>query len=584
MVKNHQFGTIKLLKTLWSSLYRKRKNQIRFLLLTMLFSAFAETFTIASVFPFLAVLTNPEQVNNILILKVIFNYFKISGSQNYILPVSLIFIFTACTSAIIRLTNLWLSTNIAASIGTDLSYESYKRTIYQPYLFHTGQNSSEVIANSTKNVEVTVSAINKALDLIASSIISLLILLFLLILDFKVAITSISTFGICYLILSRTVRNTLYGNSKKVAKAINSQVKVIQEGVGAIREIIIGNSHEIYTHNYLKVDIPLRKLQARSQFLGLFPRYAIEALGLIVITLIALSISSQTNNNSIIISTLGTMALGFQRLLPAFQQIYSNWAGIKADSSCINNIIEIIRTPIPKIIKDKDQRKLNFKKELKLVDISFKYPTESKKIFEAINLSIKSGERIGIIGKTGCGKSTLMDLLVGLITPDSGEFLIDGIDISKAENRDFLISWRKSIAHVSQSIFLSDASIIDNIAFGKEPNEIDEKLVRLSSKKANIDGFINSCPNRYQTIIGERGVRLSGGQRQRIGIARALYNQKKILFLDEATSALDNNTEKRIMDTIDKLDKNLTIIMIAHRITTLSKFDRILKMENGKIT
>ncbi len=584
MVNNHQVGTIKLLKTLWSSLYRKRKLQIRLLLLTMLLSAFAEIFTIASVFPFLAVLTNPEQVKNIYVLKSIFNFLNITESQNYILPVSLIFIFTASTSAIIRLTNLWLSTNIAASIGTDLSFESYKRTIYQPYLFHTGKNSSEVIANSTKNVEVTVSAINKALDLIASSIISSLILLFLLILDFKVAIISISTFGICYLILSRTVRNTLYGNSKKVAKAINLQVKVIQEGLGAIRDVIIGNNHEIYTNNYLKVDIPLRRLQAKSQFLGLFPRYAIEALGLIVITLIALSISSQTNNNSIIISTLGTMALGFQRLLPAFQQIYSNWAGIKSDSTCINNIIEIIKQPLPKIINAKDQRELIFNKEIKLVDISFKYPLNSKKIFESINLSIRSGERIGIIGETGCGKSTLMDLLIGLIPADSGKFLIDGIDISKSENKDFLISWRKSIAHVSQSIFLSDSTIRENIAFGKKPSEIDEKLVKFCSKKANIDKFITSCPNGYETLIGERGVRLSGGQKQRIGIARALYNQKKILFLDEATSALDNNTEERIMDTIDKLDKNLTIIMIAHRITTLSKFDRILKIENGKIT
>tara|TARA_Y100000589_G_C27194279_1_gene646079 strand:- start:3147 stop:4901 length:1755 start_codon:yes stop_codon:yes gene_type:complete len=584
MVKNIQIGTTKLLKTLWSLLNRKRKLQIRFLLLTMILSAFAEIFTIASVFPFLTVLTNPEQVKNIFVLKVIFNFLNISESQNYILLVSLMFILTACSSAIIRLGNLWLSTNIAASIGTDLSFESYKRTIYQPYLYHTSKNSSEVIANSTKNVEVTVSAINKALDLIASSIISFLILLFLLILDFNVAITSISIFSISYLILSRTVRNTLYGNSKKVAKAINLQVKVIQEGLGAIRDVIIGNNHEIYTNNYLEVDIPLRKLQAKSQFLGLFPRYAIEALGLIVITLIALSISSQTNNNSIIISTLGTMALGFQRLLPAFQQIYSNWAGIKSDSTCIKNIIEMIKQPIPNIIKDKSQREIVFNKEIKLVNISFKYPSNPKKIFKSINLSIKAGERIGIIGETGGGKSTLMDLLIGLIPADSGKFLIDGIDISKSVNKDFMISWRKSIAHVSQSIFLSDATIRENIAFGKNPSEIDEKLVRSCSKKANIDKFIKSCPNGYKTIIGENGVRLSGGQKQRIGIARALYNQKKILFLDEATSALDNDTEKRIMDTIDKLDKNLTIIMIAHRITTLSKFDRILKIENGNIS
>ena len=193
------------------------------------------------------------------------------------------------------------------------------------------------------------------------------------------------------LILSSTIRNTLYGNSKKVAKAINSQVKVIQEGLGAIRDVIIGNNHEIYTNNYLEVDIPLRKLQAKSQFLGLFPRYAIEALGLIVITLIALSISSQTNNNSIIISTLGTMALGFQRLLPAFQQIYANWAGIKSDSTCIKNIIEMIKTT-PKIIKDQDQRELVFNKEIKLVDISFKYPSNSKKSLNQLIFQLDQGK------------------------------------------------------------------------------------------------------------------------------------------------------------------------------------------------
>ena len=584
MSKDKTKGTIELFKTLWRSIYKKRKNQIKFLLLTMILSAFAEIFTIASLFPFLAALTEPDKLQNYKVFEYFSKFFNISSNDEFILPVSLFFIFTACSSSIIRLTNLWLSTNIAASIGTDLSYESYKRTIYQPYLYHTSKNSSEVIANSTINVEVTVSAINKALNLIASSIISILILLFLLVLDFKVAITSILIFGICYFILSKTVRNTLFSNSKKVARAINSQVKVIQEGLGAIRDVIIENNQEIYTRNYLSVDIPLRKLQAKSQFLGIFPKYVIEALGLIIITFIALSISSENKNSSIVISTLGTMALGFQRLLPSFQQIYSNWAGIKADATCINNVIKMLKQPTPIKFKVNNQEGLILKKEIQLVDISFQYPTNSKQILESINLSIKYGERIGIVGKTGCGKSTLMDLLIGLIPPDSGKILIDGIDITKEEHKHILVSWRKSIAHVSQSIFLTDASILENIAFGKEREIIDLELVKVCSKKANIDKFITSCPNGYNTLIGERGVRLSGGQKQRIGIARALYNQKKILFLDEATSALDNNTEEKIMNTIDNLDKNLTILMIAHRMNSLSKFDKIFKIKDGKIT
>ena len=581
MSTNNPQNSFQLLKILWKYLLPKRKKQIKLLLILMIGSAFGEIFTIAAIFPFLSALTNPEELLKFKIIENLAGYLDINEVGNMIYPISIIFGLTAIFSSSIRILNLWASTRIAAAVGTDLSCESYKRTLYQPYIVHTTRNTSEMVANSTFNIELAVNVINKALELITALIIAFFILSFLLYLNPIPVFISIIIFIICYGILSLSVRKNLLKNSLKIANSIKEEVKVTQEGLGAIRDVIITNSQNLYIKNFKNADYPLRRLQAKNLFLGLSPRYLIEAIGLIVITLLSLKISNNAQDKALILSTIGTLALGFQRLLPTFQLIYSTWASIKANSECVKNVLKMLEQPLPK--KRLISENINFKKAIVLEKIVFKYPDTSKIALDSINLKINFGEKIGIIGSSGSGKSTLMDLLIGLIEPNSGKLIVDGIDIFDKKNFQFLLSWRSSIANVSQSIYLSDNTIYENIAFGLNLKDINTDLVKECARQANIAEHIEKYPLNYRTIIGERGIKLSGGQRQRLGIARALYHKKNILFLDEATSALDTKTESKIMKTINQLDEKITIVMIAHRLSTLDNFDRIIKVENGKI-
>ena len=261
--------------------------------------------------------------------------------------------------------------------------------------------------------------------------------------------------------------------------------------------------------------------------------------------------------------------------------MYSSWAYIVGTKEESIAALKILNQSF--IDTNYESTKLKFNNQIRLNLVNFKYESSSNYVLNKLNLTIKKGERIGIIGETGSGKSTLIDILMGLLKPTSGEFFVDNFDLYKKANSNYLYAWRKLIAHVPQNIFLNDSTIAENIAFGIDYKDIDFKKVRSVSQKAEIDYFIKKCANEYNEKVGERGIRLSGGQRQRIGIARALYKNKKILIFDEATSALDNSTEFKVMNSINKLNRDLTFILVAHRISSLKDCDRILKLENGKL-
>ncbi|MDA9683523.1 ABC transporter ATP-binding protein/permease, partial [Prochlorococcus sp. AH-736-P10] len=357
-------------------------------------------------------------------------------------------------------------------------------------------------------------------------------------------------------------------------------VKLIQESLGSIKEIIIGNNYKKYINQFINIDLNIKKRQADNNFMSSSPRFLLEALGLISIAIISYSLTFDTNNEfSNSIPLLGTIALGAQRLLPCLQQIFANWSSMKSRIISVNLLLDCLK--INDIETDYNfDSNINFKKNICFENVSFKYNNKDKYVLKNISFEISKGEKIGIIGTTGSGKSTLSDLLTGLLKPTNGGIFVDGKNINKPEN---INAWRSLISIVPQSVFLLDSSIKENIAFtGYREKIINDKVIE-SAKKADINKFIMNLPRQYNSFVGERGIELSGGQKQRIGIARALYNDSKLLVLDEATSALDSDTESKIMKAINKIPDQVTIIIIAHRLSTLKSCDKLIKIEKGEI-
>jgi ATP-binding cassette subfamily B protein len=335
----------------------------------------------------------------------------------------------------------------------------------------------------------------------------------------------------------------------------------------------------VYCEIYRKADYGLRRAQGDIVFVSGSPRFVMEAMGMVLIAALAYGISRSAQGIAAALPVLGALAVGAQRLLPALQQVYSGWAGIVGSQVSLAKVLELLDQPIAAEALSTNGNALIFKKEVRFSEVRFRYAPDAPWILDRFNLTIRKGTRVGFVGSTGSGKTTVLDLLMGLLTPSEGELLVDGAPIVG----DRVRPWQRAIAHVPQSIFLADTSIAQNIAFGVPLHAIDLDRVRQAAKRAQIAEFIENRPDGYDARVGERGVQLSGGQRQRIGIARALYKQASVLVFDEATSALDNATEQSVMDAIDGLDRELTILLIAHRLSTVRRCDMIVEIGEGRV-
>tara|TARA_Y100001968_G_C19411354_1_gene746475 strand:- start:420 stop:2114 length:1695 start_codon:yes stop_codon:yes gene_type:complete len=550
----------------------------------MILSGFSEIISLVSVVPFLTALTNPQKIWNIKIVQILSKSIGLLSPGDLLLPTTLLFALATIVAAAIRLTNLWVYGRLAAAIGSDLSCNSYRDTLNKPYGILIQENSSDIISKTTNDVTATVIVINLSLQMATSFVVISSLLAGLILVNWKVSIFASAVFSFSYLFLAYFSRKRLLQNSFVVANSYKAQIRSLQEGLGAIRDVILDSRQETYISIFKKADKPIRFKQAENNFLAAFPKYALEALGILSLAAIAYVLTLTNNQSSNIIPTIGTIGLGAQRLLPAMQQTYSAWATIKSNNTALQRVITSLENPHKATNYSLSNSKANlFNHSIKFSSISYKYNNNTKYILKDLNLEIKKGERIGLIGKTGCGKSTLIDLLMGLLEPTDGKILIDNKELCCTNNSLDLLRWRRLISHVPQSIYLSDKTIAENIAFGVEQDCIDFERVELAANLARISEFIEQSKDGYASYVGERGVSLSGGQKQRIGIARALYKEAEILVFDEATSALDNSTEKEMMNSIYKLGSNLTIIMIAHRLSTISKCDRVLLLENGKI-
>ncbi len=574
-------STRSLLHGIWNHLTLRRRIQLGLLLLVMLASGGAELVTMGAVLPFLAVLSDPEQLWQQPLIQAMAVKVGYTEAGDLLLPATVAFSAAMVLAALIRLANIWLNGRFAAAVGSDLSCEAYRRTLYQPYEVHVQRNSASVITGTTTQIVRTVQAITALLQLITAVVVALGLLTGLLLIDWKVALGAAALFGSVYGLTAITTRQEVSRNSQRIAAAAKQQIKALQEGLGAIRDVLLDGNQRIYVEIYRQADRPQRQMQATNQFLGDFPRYAVEAAGLVAIAVLAGLLVHQQGSGDAVIPLLGALALGAQRLLPALQQTYGNWSSLRGFNADLVAVLTMLNQPLPVLVDVVNP--LPLCQNILLEGLHFRYGPEQPEVIQGLDLEIRKGECIGLIGNTGSGKSTLMDLLMGLLLPTAGRVLVDGMNLHDQDHPERLAAWRAGIAHVPQSIYLADCSIAENIAFGVPSHQIDLARVKKAADQARISRFIESSPEGYSAITGERGISLSGGQRQRIGIARALYKQAHLLFLDESTSALDVETETSVMGSIEDLRNHLTVVIVAHRLSTLSKCNRIVKLRAGQV-
>jgi len=566
-----------ILERLYAHLSRRRRLQLLGLILLMLVGILAELATFSAVLPFLALLADPEKAQNYPLLQQLFNLLG-WRHENILLPASLLFGSMAVVAALIRITLTWASNKTTHGIGYDLGIEVYRRTLMQPYRYHVARNTSQIIAGMGKVQSVVGGLLMPLINAMIASLMALAIFTALTLIDPAVALAAGLLFGLQYLLVSLGTRRKLRKNSRSIAQAHNVRLQAIQEGLGGIRDILIDGSQALYVKRFRKVDADLRKAQVANAFLGGAPRYLIEAVGMLSLAMLAYGLSQRAGGLAAALPVLGALAIGAQRLLPQMQQLYHCWATIMGSRGNIEDVMDLLAQPIPaEYLKREAPRPIPFTRSIELRDICFRYAPEGPDVLRHLNLEIAKGSRVGFVGKTGSGKSTSLDLLMGLLEPTGGQILIDGVALTPANRRD----WQAHIAHVPQSIYLADTSIAENIAFGVERRDLDWNRLREAARQAHIAEFVEGLAEQYDTQIGERGVRLSGGQRQRIGIARALYKQADVLIFDEATSALDHGTESAVMEAIRSLGPELTVLIIAHRTSTLGGCDCIYELAGG---
>ena len=576
-------GSVQILFEIWKNLRKKRKLQLFSLNILNLFSSFSESLSIAMTLPLISVLINPNLAWDIIWVQKLFINFGINSADNLREPITIIFVFASIISTLIKLLIIKANHFFSAAIGNDLSCLAYSRTLNQSYEEHIELNSSELISAATNYVDTTVFTIYSFLNLLSNVSLLITIELTLFLFKWEVALSSLLIFCSAYLYISFKTKQTILKNGKLIAQLIKERVKSIQEGLGSIREVILGNKQNIFIKQYSNLDLIYRKKLATNKFITFYPKYIIENIGLIFIALLAYKFSNDVESSQKILPIIGTFAVASQKLLPSMQQCYNSIGAIRSNKGSIIKVLELINK-INYKNHIRDIRPLKFKKEISLTKVYFKYLNSNKYILNDINIVIRKGEKLGIIGTTGSGKTTFTDILMGLLKPNKGLIKVDNNNIFDLKNPDIITQWRLAISHVPQNIFLSDNSIAENIAFGIPLEKIDFVKIKEVAKRAQISNFINGTAKKYLTKVGENGLKLSGGQRQRIGIARALYQNSQVIIFDEATSALDNNTESAVIDSLNKLDANLTIIIVAHRLSTIEKCDRVIKIDENKIS
>ena len=543
------------------------------LALLMLLGTVAEVVSLGAIVPFLAVLVDPQGAAR---LPMVGAWLSAQPLLEQRLWVGGGFLLGLGLATMMRIILLSANIRFTHAAGFALSRAAFGKTLSQSYDWHTQHNSSDHIANLERVNSFVSRNIGPMLNLLTAVLLGCGILTLLFLTHPEIMLGLLLGVSAFYALVVHMTRSRLLQNGQVINRSATERVRVLQESLGGIRDVILDDSYAVHQKRFEREEMALRSAMRQNEWVSQLPRYLLEFIGMATIVAVATTIAATQKEGAL--TTLGLIAFGSQKLLPLAQQIYYAWGTLKTAGPARADVLRMLALSDRRA--ETSNKRLPFESELELSDVTYAYPGHKKEVLNHIKLQIPRGARIGFVGPSGGGKSTLIDLIMGLLTPNGGEMRVDGVSLT-AQN---IAQWRKRVAHVPQSIYLLDASVRENIAFGVAPHEIDEARIQHCIVMAQLTETMADLPEGLYTVIGERGVLLSGGQRQRIGIARALYRQADILVLDEATSALDNATEQRVITALQEIGPGVTVLMVAHRLTTLAQCDRIIHIENGRIT
>jgi ATP-binding cassette, subfamily B, bacterial PglK len=574
---------LNIYRKIFTLLDAKERRQFWMLTGVMTLVAGAEVMGMTAVLVLLNVLAEPGSIQNNAVLGFLYDTLGFESTFSFQVGISILVFLVVMLGIAIKAAGSYATSMYATMRGSAISSRLLEIYLRQPYRWFLERNSAEIGQNVLAEVDGLVGrVITPALRLIANGLLVLSILLFLLFVDPLVTLFTGGVLGVTYALIYLRLHNELRRAGEDMVAALGQRFRIAQESTGGIKDVKILGKEAVYMEVYSKAAHRTARSNAKILLMGEMPRFALEALSFgTILSLILVLLLRSGGDISNIVPVLGVIAYATMRLLPSLQQIYFGLTSIRGATASMAAIVAdlaLVKTVQP--LPGPDVDPLPLLHQLDLAGLSFAYPTASRAAVRELSLTIPARTTVGIVGGTGAGKTTLVDLVLGLLTPDAGEIRVDG----KVVSGKSVAAWQKTLGYVPQSIFLTDDSIASNIAFGVPKDAIDMAAVERAARTAALHDFITSeLPLGYETPVGERGVRLSGGQRQRIGIARALYREPSMLIMDEATSALDNITERVVMDAVQRIREDKTIILIAHRLSTVKTCDTIFLMEQGRL-
>ncbi|WP_440694007.1 ABC transporter ATP-binding protein [Candidatus Pelagibacter sp. HIMB1695] len=570
-------------KKLLSLITPQEKVRASFLILMMIIMALLDMIGVASILPFMAVLSDSDLIKTNVFLNSLYqtlSFFGVEKKQDFIFALGVMVFLSLILSISFKCLTTYAQIRFVQMREYSIGKRLVEGYLHQPYSWFLSRNSSDIGKTILSEVQqIIIGVIRPFLEIISKCMVAIALISLIVIVDPQLALVVSLSLAVVYFFIFYIFRR--YVNQIGEKRLINNQLRfrAVNEAFGASKLIKISGLEKFYIKNFSISSKIYARSQAYSQVIALMPRYFLEIIAFGGILLIVLKFINTSENLNSIIPILSLYIFTGYRLMPALQQIYAAFTQINFMSTSLNKLHAEIKNLKSNSYND-NNKIMPFKKNIILKDINYTYPNSSQKVLKNINIKIPVKSFVGLVGTTGSGKTTMVDIILGLLEPQNGTLEVD----SKTINQQNLRSWQRSIGYVPQEIYLSDNNIASNIAFGVEPKDIKHDLIEKSSKIANLHEFVmNELPNKYQTIVGERGVRLSGGQRQRIGIARALYHDPEILIFDEATSSLDTQTEQAVMDAINIMEKSKTIVLIAHRLNTVKNCDIIYNLEKGEI-